>query len=419
MKKLDKPSQGAWLIHHTQKLDAQTSFGFEQVFLSGKCGMLLSALSADKEKKISKEKVAAIAAANGISTIFELPRILDILKENHLIDVSTKGEVVTLGITSHNVLEHTSNVYEQHKPNKIQNASLLLAELVSQQPIGEKIAKEQIGDELKLSQDEINRVFSHSEDVNFIDAQTVSRGEKLLFNGNLFRVENANKFDAVISSITPADSRRVNELDDLLAKSGCVTYEGATKILGPDLFARLQSIGFYDMSTVANSSENSHFITRPYAFSKYGNSFLEDSMDLAKALVASLAYGMFKSNPSRGKINSLSVLMAKLINGWSVGPADAIGEDYKYLETRGVVSITKSSKYPNAYNMTLLKKEIGEIALRVLAQGQGSEVTLIKGASATSYTTPEKNRVRSRGEQKKNQLSDKQLNEIIRSIRTS
>jgi hypothetical protein len=416
---MNPATKGAWLIHHTQKLDSTSSYGFGDIFLSGKCGLLLSALTTSSaEKKISKEKVEALAAANGINTIFELPSLLDTLKKNHLIDLSEKGEVVTLGITTTNVLMHTSNIYEQRNPNKIQNASLLLSELVSQKPILEKLAKEQISDILKLSTEEVSKVLSHSEDFGFIDTQNIAKGDKLLFNGNLFRVENASKFEAVLASVTKDEAIKIGELNNLLDEAGCVTYEKAINTLGKALFSKLQSIGFYDLNTVSNSTESAYFITRPYSFSKYGNPFIEDSLDLAKALVASLAYGILKSTAARGRITDIKALMAKLINGGSVGPADAIGEDYKYLETRGVVSIVKSERFPKAYDMLLLKKDIGEIALKVLDNGQGSDVALLKGSSSSNYINPEKNRMRTRMSQRKDQISDKQLNEIIKTIRT-
>ena len=66
---------------------------------------------------------------------------------------------------------------------------------------------------------------------------------------------------------------------------------------------------------------------------------IDDAFDLAKALVAALTYGMTERSSGTGRIQSIDLLLGRLIAGGSVGPATAIGQDYRVLEEKRVVEI--------------------------------------------------------------------------------
>src|SRR5262249_14714501 len=154
----------------------------------------------------------------------------------------------------------------------------------------------------------------------FVDSEELDSTKKLYFNGNLFRRDNAAKIQAVLSSLTPDDTRRIREMETALRKAGCVSHATTTRILGVDLFKKLQSISMYDVSEVSNNTEAVLYVTRPAAFGKFGDPFVDDGLDLAKAFVSCLTYGMTRSHSSRGKITLLQRLMGQLINGDWVGP---------------------------------------------------------------------------------------------------
>jgi hypothetical protein len=83
--------------------------------------------------------------------------------------------------------------------------------------------------------------------------------------------------------------------------------------------------------------------------------------------------------------------MQKLINGEAVGPATAIGHDYKLLEMRGVIQVIPASK--GMFNMKLLKKDVGKLALKVIMDGDVSTEALpLPSASVISYDGPEQTR---------------------------
>ena len=152
------------------------------------------------------------------------------------------------------------------------------------------------------------------------------------------------------------------------------------------------AIGFIDENSIGNESGFFSFVTRPAAFSKFTNSAADDAFDLAKAFVTSLTYGMSSSSHGRGKIRMIEALMKKLVNGSEVGPATAIGQDYKVLEMKGVIKVRSAED--GRFFMRLLKKEVGELAFKVITDGEAcsSPLSELPEVSATKYEGPEANR---------------------------
>jgi hypothetical protein len=169
----------------------------------------------------------------------------------------------------------------------------------------------------------------------------------------------------------------------------------AKRVLGESLFSKVCSVGLYDINAVCNNTEEVGFITLPSAFSKYSNAQVDDAFDLAKAFVSSITYGMTKSQYERGQIRMVEALLQALIRGEAVGPVAAIGQDYKVLETKGVVKVAIGSKKGRTGPMMkLLKKEVGILALQVIQNGDASEHSLssLPTAAVSQYKGPEINR---------------------------
>ena len=70
-RKMDKKTKGSWLIHHTNKLQGVTNqSGYEKTYLAGKAGILLSAISANKDTTVNNDRLAVLARAANINTTF-------------------------------------------------------------------------------------------------------------------------------------------------------------------------------------------------------------------------------------------------------------------------------------------------------------------------------------------------------------
>ncbi len=418
---MEERTKGAWIIHHTKKIQEVTrASDFEDVELAGKCGQLLSSLAASNEESIlDKKKVAAIAKASNIKKV-ELNAIVDTLKDAQLIDTSKGGNINVLGITTSNVLTHTAKIFEDSTDDSFQKASLELTNYSSDQPIQNDLLEEYISDSYKLDKKTNASLFKQAEEIGLIDYEEVD-SEKIYFNGNLFKRDSIEKTAKVLTSLSSEDSRKVQELDITLTREGCITQETAIALLGSKLLLKLQAIGMYDFNEVSNEAHAKVFLTKPSSFSKFGNPFEEDALDMAKAFIASLMYGMKISNNSRGRIQGYDMLrntLRKLLRGERVGPCTAIGQDYYVLELNRVVKLEHSDY--SRYYMRLLKYDIGQLALDVLETGDLAERstldTNVSSSSVSHFTGPEKNRTKVR--MKKDTSANLNVSELLRTVRT-
>jgi hypothetical protein len=387
-----KKNEGAWIVHHADKLQGvDGAIEFQEIDFAGKCGVLLSAFAADSEVTLDRKRVEAIAKAARLNIHTDLPAVLDKLEDQKLIDKSENG-IAVLGLTTPAVLSHTADIFHSTSPSNKQIAAIQTAEETSRAPMLEKDLLQWISDHHKLSKTECAGLLEAASTIGFVDAQAIDTTSRLYFNGNLFRVENAQKCEAILSSLSPTDRKAMQELEDLLIKKGCLEEISARKITGDKLFEKLNSIGVFDVSAVNNDKETVQYVTRPGAFGKFGNALSEDALDLAKAFVASLTYGMTKSAASRGRISMINALLDKLIQGRTLSPSTAAGQDYKILELKGVVEVKPHSH--GMFTMRLLKQEVGKHAKQILNFGDVSEASLstLPGASVTKFSGPEANR---------------------------
>lgn len=414
---MDNKTKGAWLVHHAEKLKAVTNADneFEQINFAGKCGVLLSSLSADSQGFLEKNRIDALARAANINIRTELPVFLQELERQRLINQG-KGGIEILGMSSGSVLEHVTRIFDESKPASKEVAAVTLAENCSKAPMAEVRAKEEIGDTYNLDNTDVGNLFHNAECIGFIDSEVAYGNNKLLFNGNLFRGADAKKTYSIVNSLSQEEARKLQEVNDMLAKDGCLSATVVKNILGEKLFVKAQSVAIFDVNAVGNESGQHEFVTRPSAFNKFSNSTVEDAFDLAKAFVTSLTYGMTSSAYNRGRIQMITALLAKLIRGEWVGPATAIGQDYQVLEYKGVVKVEHVSG--NRCRMKLLKREVGELALQVINDGDASQNSLesLPSVAVTAYQAPEKNRQLVR----KNQTATMKQNvgEILEQLRT-
>jgi len=411
---MDTRTKGAWIVHHTNKLSLVSNpLEYETVLMAGKAGVLLSGLSADEQLVLSSEKVEAIRKAAGVMKT-ELPELLRSLSGLGVINVN-KGNVEVLGVSAYTVLEHTAHLYDTMNASTKERASLEFAELVSKVPVEHAMVVERFSDEFRLPVAETREFVQQCEEIGFVDAESLAKEKKLYFNGNIFRRDNTQKMEAVFTSLTSDDIRRFKTLDELLIQQGAATFQRAKLELGDQLFAKLHAAGIFDVSEVANDKERVLYVTRPAAFSKFGNPFVDDALDLAKAFVTCLTYGMTRRNASTGRITMIKRLLRRLIDGHWVGHATAIGQDYRVLEVRRVVEL--KHYHGDQYYMRLLKREIGELAYEVISLGEAAESALVlPGAAVSRYTRPEETRSVMRKTQ--NRESHRATADILTALRT-
>ncbi|MEO1190416.1 MAG: hypothetical protein AAFY02_01560 [Pseudomonadota bacterium] len=413
--RLEKETTGAWIVHHGRKisLDATAAAEFSAIDEAAKAATLLVRLGESDETTLTNDVVRAVARSAGLNPRYELEGLLTTLQRKRLIDRSTK-EVAVLGITTRGVLGQAAELFENADPQVTEFAAIKLAETVSRSPSTSSDAKEYLSDEFRIPTREAADFLTQSEQIGFVDAEGEGP-ERLLFNGHLFKRDNVSKAAKVISSLSSADQNKISEFDDLLKRSGCLPASEGNKILGHELFKKLLAVSLYDTHVVSNEKGENVFVTSPGAFHKFVDPLVDDTFDMAKALVAALYYGMTRSNYSRGQIHTIDALLGKLINGGTVGPATAIGQDYRVLEERRVVRIVRCGY---GFTMRLLKTEVGQLALQVLRSGDASAAAVVTLPSApmSAYGDPESARTRIRKTQ--SSRSKRQTLDVLSALRS-
>lgn len=393
-----KETVGAWIIHHGRKIamDAHGASEFPVMDEAAKAANLLTRLGQSNNTSLTEHEVAAVAKVCRLNPRVELDPLLRILENRRLIE--RKDDFINvLGITTRGALIHAMDIFSDSGPSNIEKASIELAEKTSYTPLPQGKAAEYISDTYKMTTRDTTDFISLSKNIGFVDSEG-QEDDCLLFNGNLFRRSSVLKTHKVLDSLPSSEQEKMREFKEVMNTKGCVGVNEGRRILGKDLLKKLIAASVFDLNTVSNDMGEHIFITSPDSFHKFVDPMIDDCFDMAKALVSALTYGMTRRNPSHGRIHSISLLLGKLIKGKTVGPATAIGRDYRVLEQNRVVQIIPDN---NLFSMKLLKTEIGILALEVLTKGDANftAINSLPGAPMTDYIGPEDGRVRIRKKQ--------------------
>lgn len=414
--KIDKETTGAWIIHHSRKIASDTTAPAEFSVLdeAGKAAELLMRLGETQEATLRKDEVAALARAANLNPRTELPHFIQLLEERRLIDTSEE-EIRIIGVTTRSVLSHATDIFDDAQPNNHERAAITLGEMVSTAPTPLEEAKEYIGDIFKMKNSEAEDFLRRSAEIGFIDQEGDSPSSTLLFNGNLFKKDSVEKAAKVLSSLSSAEQNLLSELTEKLKNLGCLHAEKCEKILGQSLFDKLKAACVLEVNTVSNEQGDHAFVTLPGAFHKFVNPLIDDTFDMAKALVSALSYGMHLRTSSQGRILSFDWILNALIAGRTIGPASAIGADYRVLEQNRVVQLIPANH--GMFSMRLLKKEVGELAMQVLKRGNANAEAINSPPAApmSGYQGPEYARERTR--KKQSQPSKRHTHDILNALR--
>lgn len=399
---MNEKIRGAWLLAQSKSLDAVSGVGrLENIQYAGRTGRLYNLL-----RRSSLDGRAPVVNSVTVTDICRLNNIdrasrelgLKTLQAEGRIDVSATGDIAVLGATTEGVLEATARIFEAANPSIEERAVVHLSEKVAEKPEARAVVAQQISDQYKIASRDMDSLIDVCRSAAILD-QSEDRGFQIPFNSNTFRDANyASKAYKLMQALSAAECSRLGQLQDRINQLGAISDIEATRILGEELYRRLVGVGLFDRLEVSNSIEAVGYLTSPDAFQKYGRPFEDDPVDDAKALLASLTYGMTRSNAARGSITWPDALLRNLINGMSVGGQHgvrAIAEDYKELEKRQVVQL--ENKGGGRCTMKLLKKDVGELA-RALIRGNNiaTDALLLDGSPATNFQGPSDNRRRVR-----------------------
>lgn len=197
---MDNKTKGAWVIHHARKLQSTLSQDFDAIGVAGKSGTLLSAISGEKQLQIPQGRLDALAKANHISPKTELPSILAELARQRLI-LPGAGAIEVIGLTGQGVLESTARIFDESSHEKHEQIVIMVSDSVSENPLTDKSIVEALSDEFNLQNKDVLDTIQLGCNIGFFDSEAISPTERLLFNGNLFRREDARKINSVLSNL--------------------------------------------------------------------------------------------------------------------------------------------------------------------------------------------------------------------------
>lgn len=409
---MDSKTKGAWLLSQSKSLEQVTGAErLENIQYAGRAGRLFNLLrrnvSSGDTSTLSGIQVETICQLNGMDRSVRAAGLAE-LQRGGYVDVAANGAVSVLGATSSTVLEATAAIFEDSSPRAQERAVLDLSERVASLPALRKDVVEYVSDTHQLDKSSTGALIDFCKETALIDEST-DRELVLLFNNNTFRDgQYAQKAHRLLQALSATEQQAFRELQEMMDRKGAVLDIEAQRILTPQLYKRVVGIGLFDRLEVSNSIEAVGYLTSPDNFHRYGRPFESDPVDDAKALLASLTYGMTRSASSRGQITMPRLLLSKLIDGGEVGGAygaTAIGEDYRELEKRQVVELIGRSS--GRYAMRLLKKDVGELALTIIkGETASQEALLMDGSPAATFKGPAETR---RAVRLKHTLNDKQF----------
>lgn len=409
---MENKTKGAWLLAHSKCLDAINGAGrLENIKYAGGTGRLYNLLRRNVQDEptptLNADAVATICRLNNIDRATRESGLALLEREGRL-DRAQNGAISVLGATSTGVLETTAAIFAGCAPSSEEQAVLQLSEMVATKPIMRGEATQYISDEFKLTNAQASQLVDVCKATAILD-ESEDKGHVILFNNNTFRDgQYAQKAYRLLSALSSTDRALLSEFQGLLKERGAVAEVDAQRVLGPQLYDRLVGIGLFDRLEVSNSTEAVGYVTSPDDFQRYGRPFEDDPVDDAKALLASLTYGMTRSTYTRGNITMPRQLLNKLIGGGEVGGENgvrAIGEDYRELEKRQVVQVIPKSS--TRFTMRLLKKDVGELALAIIRGKEAAqEAILMDGSAARDFKGPAETR---RTVRAKHTLHDRQF----------
>ncbi|MEU3477791.1 hypothetical protein ACI2LO_25630 [Streptomyces sp. NPDC033754] len=346
------------------------------------------------------QMIRQFARLSGIAESILTLQVLPILKKANVVDFAVDGDGTVKHVeefvgVSGTVIQQTFRVLELLKPSEEELALLHSVEIASWAPLTktqhlDQIVKRGIADraasrglDYSMATSINRRVFSP--DLN----------EEVIFNPHVWGTGQI-QIASFLRGLPP------NERDALLSIcEQATTRPGSTlNAVGgnPGVIKSARKVGLIQAATVKSNADGRP-LSQTYVFSPLiqtadDQSTTTEALHLRKLFLAHILFGREKAMLGKGRINDPVVLVSKLLNSGSVGPATNIGTDYHLLESNGVVQV---EELPNGRAfLRLIKKEIVRDGLDWLKASVGH----IPGGSSSLkmenvpglFVTPEEDR---------------------------
>ena len=166
----------------------------------------------------------------------------------------------------------------------------------------------------------------------------------------------------------------------------------------PRVLTSARKVGLIQAATVKSSADggaSQTYVFSPLLETEDDRALTTEALHQRELFVAHILFGVEKAKFSGGRISNPTLLVRRLHEWGSVGPATNIGTDYHLLEAQGIVSVEPGGG-DRAY-LRMVKKEIVRDGLdwldRTGGAGTDRSVSPKLLRSPSEFVTPEQDRL--------------------------
>ncbi len=382
----------------TGQIPQQTAVEIEPLLLAGRAMDFAARLKDFKAKQLTPAVVGNFAKLAGIGTPSLLTHILPALKKADVLDF-TANDGSLIGVeeyvgVSGTLVEQTHRVLTVLCPTAAELALLHSVELASWAPLTESQHLEGL-----VRRGFLDSIANHgyhlalSAGVNARVASTDLR-EYVVFNPYVWG-SNQISIAKFLKSLPSAERDVMLGLCEQASDRPGLALPALQA--SPQALTSARKVGLIQATTVKSSAaggSSQTYLFSPLLETEDDQALTTEALHQRKMFVAHILFGVEKAKSGYGRITHPTVLVRKLYQHGSVGPATNIGTDYHLLEAQGVVSV--DAKGGDRPYLRMVKPEIVRDGLNWLertgGRGIDSDVSPKLMRSPSEFVTPEQDR---------------------------
>ena len=378
MDKKNKMIEGYWSVAAEKHLknytdESQNLDEIDNLNIAGKAGRFLGTIrgngTLENIKKIEKMAGSVGIRRNMLHKII-LPAIEKSTDKIEIIR-DTAGEITGVQeyiFDSDTVLEITGEVFEKQNPNEIERIAIATMEETKKIPYYQR---ELIDELIKkgYTEQEISIALAIQEQFQLIQKVNLTKTNDPIISNEYIWGRNHKKIASAIAPLQLNQKQSMKQMIEVIQNKQGMPLEKLPPI-DENLLILAKKTGILNPAIISSSRG----LEKEFEFTTdllKTNSINEDILDDVKLLLASIRFG--ESFTEYSTIQEPEKFLRALINNRKVGPHSANATDYILLEKRGIVKVSKGSKYNpytgilrEGYCMELLKKDVAEEALRII-----------------------------------------------------
>lgn len=375
---------------HLQEFVGQVLTQYDSIVHAGKAGRLMCRIRNMEVVHFNKLKVLSDDVGIGSTELKKI--IIPTLEQAGVVDTFKDPSGSILKIEENipsldDIFPIVNQIYASFDPGEQENATLTSQELVSEVPYYKTSLMDKLRD-LGFSERCIHLCISSQSSCDILGEIPTENGP-LLYSEYVWGGTLMNKAGMWMSKLSQEKFHEVKSIISNVNRFQGIPQE-YMNIYDLEMFNSAVKSGLIRTCSAGAYEHEKDFVFTP----SVGEIFNDDS-DEVKALLSCFRYGQYFSSISRIK-DPLWVVDALLDRSeHSIGPASAIGRDYRVLEKMGIVKLKESDVHPGRFDMILLKQDVARRAREILKHGtvSGLEELVDPLMSPSDFISAEQTRI--------------------------